>query len=345
MTVTGPGAPGTSAERRQVVVDTDTGLDDALALLHLAGSPAADVVAVTTVYGNAPVEDTTRNAALVLRLAGLAEVPLRRGAAGPLVGEAHIAGYVHGDDGLGGLGGDRGGPEVTGPSAAEQLVALAAASPGRLDLLALGPLTNVALALRIDPLLLTRLRSVVLMGGSGTFQAPGRSLMVDANVQNDPAAAAAVLGAERRGSGGALTPLTMVGVDVTSTVVLDEAALARLEAAGTAWAGFAAADLRAYQRFYGREWGRRVSPVHDGLAAGVLVRPDLVTASATGPVAVVDNGYQLRAKVLLTPDGSPVDPAVAGAPDVLPAATAVTAVDAAAFVEELLAGLVAGVAR
>ncbi len=76
----------TDTPRRQVVVDTDTGLDDALALLLLAGSPHADIAAVTTVYGNCVVEDSLRNAAHVLRLAGLDDVPLSRGAAGPLVG-------------------------------------------------------------------------------------------------------------------------------------------------------------------------------------------------------------------------------------------------------------------
>ncbi|NIZ91221.1 nucleoside hydrolase [Kineococcus rubinsiae] len=325
--------------RRQVIVDTDTGLDDALALLHLAGSPHADVAAVTTVYGNCVVQDSARNAAHVLRLAGLADVPLSLGAAGPLEGEAHIAGYVHGGDGLGDLGLDRPDPEVTQRTSAEQLVHLANSAPGRYDLLALGPLTNVALALRLDPLLLTKLRSVVVMGGSGPYRPLGEVLMVDANVQNDPAAARELLAAPRP----AADTLTLVGVDVTATVVLDEAMVESLRRAGTAWGDFAAATLDAYADFYAHEWGRRVSPVHDGLAAGVLARPELVTATVSGPGAVMSNGFATRARVLRLPDGTP--PAVRPEHPPMPALTAVTAVDRAAFLADFVTSLAEGVRR
>lgn len=210
-------APAKPLDRRQVIVDTDTGLDDALALLFLAGSPRADIVAVTTVYGNCVVEDSLRNAGYVLRLAGLPDVPLSKGAAGPLRGVAHIAGYVHGNDGLGDLGLQRPDPDTTSNSAAEQIVELANSAPGRYDLLALGPLTNLALALRLDPALLGKLRSVVVMGGSGPYQPLGRSLMIDANIQNDADAAHELLTAERPHA----ATITLVGVDVTGTVVLD----------------------------------------------------------------------------------------------------------------------------
>jgi purine nucleosidase len=324
--------------RRQVVVDTDTGLDDALALLHLAGSPRADVVAVTTVYGNCVVEDSLRNAAHVLRLAGLDDVPLSRGAAGPLEGEAHIAGYVHGRDGLGDLGLHRPDPETTPESAAERIAALADSAPGRYDLLALGPLTNVALALRLDPDLLSKLRSVVVMGGSGPYQPLGRSLMIDANVQNDPAAARALLSAARPAG----DTVTLVGVDVTGTVVLDEAMTSSLRRSGTAWGTFAADVLEAYYDFYVHEWGRRVAPVHDPLAAAVLVHPELVTRRATAPAAVTSNGFATRARLLELPDGTP--PALPREIALQPA-TAVVEVDREAFLAEFVTGLAAGELR
>ena len=327
----------TPTPRRQVIVDTDTGLDDALALLYLAGSPHADVAAVTTVYGNCHVEDSARNAAFVLRLAGL-DVPLSTGAAGPVDGEAHIAGYVHGEDGLGDLGFDRPDPQVTAESSAEQLVALANSAPGRYDVLALGPLTNLALALRLDPDLLGKLRSVVLMGGSGPYQPLGTSLMVDANVQNDPAAAHALFAAARPAD----DTVTMVGVDVTGTVVLDEAMTESLRRAGTAWGDFSAAVLEAYYDFYVHEWGRRLAPVHDGLAAACLVRPDLVTSRRTAPVAVTTNGFATRARLLQLPDGTP---AALPAGIALHPAGAVGGVDRTAFLADFVSTLAAGVVR
>ncbi|MEW1957099.1 nucleoside hydrolase [Kineococcus sp. NPDC059986] len=324
----------TDTPRRQVVVDTDTGLDDALALLLLAGSPHADIAAVTTVYGNCVVEDSLRNAAYVLRLAGLDDVPLSRGAAGPLVGEAHIAGYVHGNDGLGDLGLDRPDPATTPDSAAERLVALADADPGRYDVLALGPLTNIALALRLDPRFLFKVRSLTLMGGSGPYQPLGRSLMVDANVQNDPDAAHAVFAADRPAD----DTVTMVGVDVTGTVVLDEAMTSSLRHAGTAWGTFAADALDAYHRFYVHEWGRNVAPVHDPLAAAVVADPSLVLRRVSAPAAVTTNGFATRARLLELPDGTP-----AALPQeiALRPATAVVEVDRARF----LAGFVGTLAQ
>lgn len=325
-------------ERRQVIVDTDTGLDDALALLHLAGSPRADIAAVTTVYGNCHVEDSLRNAAHVLRLAGLADVPLSRGAAGPLRGEAHIAGYVHGDDGLGDLGFERPDPRTTRRTAAQQIVALADEAPGRYDVLALGPLTNLALALREDPDLLFKVRSVTIMGGSGPYQPLGRSLMIDANIQNDGDAAHVLFSAARPAD----DTVTMVGVDVTGTVVLDEAMTSSLRHAGTAWGTFAADVLDAYYRFYVHEWGRRVAPVHDPLAAAVLIHPELVTRRVTAPAAVTSNGFATRARLLELPDGTP--PALPRDIALAPA-TAVTDVDRDAFLAEFVTGLAHGVAR
>lgn len=328
----------TLPERRQVIVDTDTGLDDALALLHLAGSPRADIAAVTTVYGNCHVEDSLRNAAHVLRLAGLEDVPLSRGAAGPLVGQAHIAGYVHGTDGLGDLGLDRPDPQVTGRTAAQEIVGLVNAEPGRYDVLALGPLTNLALALQLDPELLFKVRSVTIMGGSGPYQPLGRSLMIDANIQNDGDAALALFSAHRPAD----DTVTMVGVDVTGTVVLEESMTSSLAHSGTAWGEFAAAALEAYHRFYVHEWGRAVAPVHDPLAAAVLADPTLVTRRVSAPAAVTSNGFATRARLLELPDGTP--PALPRSVALQPA-TAVVDVDREAFLAQFVTGLATGVAR
>ncbi|MCT9930106.1 nucleoside hydrolase [Planotetraspora sp. A-T 1434] len=309
---------------RRVVVDTDTGIDDAHTLLYLAGRPDAEIVAVTSVFGNCVEEDATRNIGYVTRLLEL-DVPIARGAAEPLAGAAHIAGYVHGKDGLGDRGYDRPLPEVTGETGAELLVRLANEQPGELDLLALGPLTNLGLALRIDPDLFTKYRSVVLMGGSGPYAEPGTLLMIDANINNDPVAARAVFSAPRR-------ELVMVGVNVTAGTILDERAIAALRATDTPRARFASEILEAYLDFYQNEWGRRIIPLHDPLAAGILLDPGFATAWTDGPVNVVSDGFLSRARLMRTVDGLP--PAFPYEP--APGTRVITAVDATRFVADFV---------
>ncbi|MFD1937361.1 MULTISPECIES: nucleoside hydrolase [Nonomuraea] len=309
---------------RRIVVDTDTGIDDAHTLLYLAGRPDAEIVTVTSVYGNCTEEDAIRNIGHVTRLLGL-EVPIARGAAEPLRGPAHIAGYVHGKDGLGDLGHDRSLPRVADEPAPELLVRLANEHPGELDLLALGPLTNLALALRQDPELFTKYRSVVLMGGSGPYAPPGTLLMIDANINNDPEAARAVFAAPRR-------ELVMVGVNVTARTILDEHAIAALKASGTPVARFATEILDAYLDFYQNEWGRRIIPLHDPLAAGVLLDPSFATAWTDGPVNVRGDGFLYRARLMRTHDGLP--PAFPYEP--APPTRVITAVDALRFVADFV---------
>ncbi|MFC6080096.1 nucleoside hydrolase [Sphaerisporangium aureirubrum] len=311
-------------EVRRVVVDTDTGIDDAHTLLYLAGRPDAEIVAVTSVYGNCVEDDAVRNIGYVNALLGL-DVPVARGAAGPLSGNPRIARAVHGKDGLGDVGYDRPLPAVIGESAAELLVRLGREQPGELDLLALGPLTNLAQALRLDPELFTRYRSVVVMGGSGPYAAPGTLLMVDANINNDPAAAAEVFAAPRR-------ELVMVGVNVTATTILDEQAIGVLRAAGTPVSRFATEILEAYLDFYQNEWGRRIIPLHDPLAAGILLDPGFATAWVDGPVNVLSDGFLSRARLMRTHDGLP--PAFRYTP--APPTRVITAVDAPRFVADFV---------
>ncbi|MEU8363757.1 nucleoside hydrolase [Nonomuraea sp. NPDC048882] len=309
---------------RRVVVDTDTGIDDAHTLLYLAGRPDAEIVAITSVYGNCTEEDATRNIGHVNGLLGL-DVPVARGAAEPLRGEPHIARHVHGKDGLGDLGRDRPLPPVAAESGPELLVRLAHEQPGELDLLALGPLTNLALALRLDPELLTRYRSVVLMGGSGPYAPPGTLLMIDANVNNDPEAARAVFAAPRR-------ELVMVGVNVTAGTILDERAIAALRARATPVARFATEILDAYLDFYQNEWGRRIIPLHDPLAAGVLLDRSFATAWTDGPVNVRGDGFLWRARLMRTHDGLPPSFPY----DSAPPTRVITAVDAPRFVTDFV---------
>lgn len=317
---------------RHVIVDTDTGIDDALALLYLAAQPTVEISAITSVYGNTPVEDAVTNIARVLKVIGLEQTLVARGASGPILGEPRIAEHVHGKDGLGDIWGEKLEPANLSPlSSAELLVEMARSRPGYYDLLPIGPLTNLGLALAIEPELLTLFRSIVIMGGSGPFPPLGTVQMVDANIHNDAEAAARVFAAPRKS-------LVMVGVNVTAGTIVDEAAVQALHRAGTEWGTFSAQILEAYMDFYQFAWGRRVSPAHDGLAAALLVHPEWITSSVSGPVNITTDGFFTRAHLVRTADGMPVSWKTEDAPDTL----VVLDVDREAFLSDFVGTLAGG---
>jgi purine nucleosidase len=195
-----------------VVLDVDTGTDDALALAYAVESPRIDLVAVTTVAGNVSVEKTTANTLAVLDWLGADSVSVHRGASRPLVRLHQDAMYFHDEDGLGGaqlpasfreIGGDR------GPAA---IIRLARQRPGELTLVMLGPLTNLAIALNVEPSLTETLKAVVIMGGA--YRVPGNTTpSAEFNILVDPEAAQQVFAAPFRS-------LVAVGLDVTQQVAL-----------------------------------------------------------------------------------------------------------------------------
>jgi purine nucleosidase len=312
----------------RVVLDMDVGIDDAIAILYLAAREDAEIVALGAVHGNCTVHDAARNALTVLEAVGLGEVPVALGAETPLEQPLDVAAFVHGFDGLGDAGFDPPAGEVSGEHAADQLIRLSLEHPGELDLLAVGPLTNLGLALQRDGDVLARYRSVVIMGGSGAYPPAGVLREVDANIDHDAAAAALVFAAPRR-------ELVMVGVNVTSPAILDEAAVAALAAADTPAARLASRILPFYLGFYQHKWGRRVCSMHDPLAAGVLVDPSYATAWREGPVNVVSDGYMARAWLMEREDGGPLALPVQPAP----ATRVVDGADWQRFGDELVARL------
>ena len=285
------------ATRRWVVVDTDTGLDDAHALLYLLAQPDVEIIGITAVYGNTWVDQAARNAAIVLDVAGRTNVPIFVGAAGPLQGEATIDTSWHGVDGLGDRGLPGPSPETQPEIAAEYLVRIANENPGRVDLLAIGPLTNLAAAVDADHHLLKKFRSVVIMGGGGPYPAPGGLTLTDSNSNHDRTAAQRVYTTPNVGN------VVMVGVNVTLQALLDETAHARLRRQSGRWAGFAETILDASDETYQHIWGRRVSAAHDGLAAVLLHRPELVTRWVDGPATFVATAGSFAVQVARTYDG------------------------------------------
>ncbi|MHA1568894.1 MAG: nucleoside hydrolase, partial [Alphaproteobacteria bacterium] len=195
--------------RTRLIIDTDPGIDDAMAILYAAAHPGLDLIGLSTVFGNVPVATATRNALFLAELAGLA-IPVAEGAAAPLV--RPLAPYpelIHGVEGFGNLPPARPAGRADRRPAAQYLTETAAAHPGEVTICAIGPLTNLAAALALDPALAGNVARVVVMGGA--VACPGNTTPeAEANIFCDPHAAAAVLGAG--------WPLTLVGLDVTRQV-------------------------------------------------------------------------------------------------------------------------------
>jgi inosine-uridine nucleoside N-ribohydrolase len=249
-----------------VVFDVDTGTDDALALAYAVASPEMELVAVTTVAGNVDVEKATANTLSVLDWLGASAVPVYRGASRPLVRPHRDATDFHAAGGLGGAqlpAPSRTAADERGPAA---LIRLARERPGEITLVAVGPLTNVAIALNVAPELPSLLRSVVIMGGA--FTVPGNTTdAAEFNIFVDPEAAEQVFAAP-------FAQITAVGLDVTKQVALTrtdwEAANADAQLPPPA------ALLREVGRFAFEGLGREAFALHDPLAAAVAVDPDLV---------------------------------------------------------------------
>lgn len=272
----------------RLILDTDPGVDDALAIMYLAAQEDAEIVAVGSVHGNVAASVGALNALRVLELVGL-NPPVTVGAARPLAQPLQTAEFVHGEDGLGGHAGPLPkGSSVPG-SAAEQIVRLARANPGELTLLALGPLTNVALAVLLEPELPALLRSVVVMGGAVTV--PGNiTPYADANFYHDPEAADLVLGA-------GFPDLTLVALDATEQARVGGEWMAALAEVRGSRADFANKLLDHYQKFYSNMFGEHSCTLHDPLAAAIALDQKLATYR-TMPLGVELTGTHTRGQVV-----------------------------------------------
>lgn len=253
---------------RKIIIDTDPGQDDAVAILLALASPEElEVVAVTTVAGNVPLELTARNALKMCELAGRTDVPVYAGNARPLVRELVTAEYVHGATGIDGA--DL--PEPTTPlaegHAADAIVeAVMGSEEGSITLCPLGPLTNVALALIRAPRIASRLAEIVLMGG-GFFEGGNTTPAAEFNIYVDPHAADVVL---RSG-----VPITMMPLDVTHKALILPRHLERFAAMGTAAGEAVHGMLEYFERYDVEKYGIEGGPLHDPCVIAYLLRPEL----------------------------------------------------------------------
>jgi inosine-uridine nucleoside N-ribohydrolase len=320
---------GTAAAKPKLLIDCDPGHDDALALLVAAAH--ADIVGITTVAGNAPLEATTRNACILRELAGI-DAPVHSGAARALVEPPRTAPEVHGHSGLDGpvLADPARGPD--GDDAVAFIVDTCRRTPG-VWLVPTGPLTNIALALRRAPDLARNVAGISFMGGSAG--AGNRTPVAEFNIWADPEAADVVL---RSG----VTPLRMAGLNLTRQFAVDDGFVARLAQAGPHHrrARFCA-DLLAFHLDRQEEvTGRRAGVVHDVCAVLAVTHSRLVNTQPR-PVAVELAGRLTRGMTIVDERGYPGWEAHAQ----VEVGYGVDATSARALLEDAILGGVSGLGR
>ncbi len=250
---------------RKVILDVDPGTDDALAILLALNSPELDIKALTVVAGNVVVEQGVENALKLLSLAGRCDIPVARGAAKPLAQKLTTAEFFHGTNGLGDVVLPAPACKTDARSAPDLIIELVSRHPHELTLVPIGPLTNIALALKKDPSIAPRVKAVVLMGGS--IEGGNATAAAEANIYNDPEAARAVFEAG--------WPLTMVGLNVTERTLITRAHLAVLAIRRGAESEFAAAVLK-FMVELAEKLGGDGTAMHDPLAVAALIDPGVI---------------------------------------------------------------------
>ena len=256
-----------AADRPLLLLDCDPGHDDALAIALAARH--GRLLGITTVAGNVPLERTTANALVMCEVLGL-DVPVHAGSPAPLVAELRTAEFIHGASGLEGPTPPAHARQVASNDAVGFIVETVRANPGEVCLIATGPLTNVALALRTAPDIAQQLRAVSIMGGGIPWGNVTPAAEFDILV--DPEAADIVF---RAG-----LPLTMAGLNATHQWMFDETDIERLRAGGGPVAQFCAELLEYYGNAYARLGSNRLEgPLHDPLAVLALTHPALVTTT------------------------------------------------------------------
>jgi inosine-uridine nucleoside N-ribohydrolase len=285
--------------RHKVIYDTDPGVDDAMALVFQALHPDIELLGLTSVFGNATIETTTRNARV---LAGrfAAGVPVAQGAAAPLERSApEPLAWIHGDNGVGNIALDTTDAAALDARPAHRfIIETVRAHPGEVTLLAVGPLTNLALALADDLQIASLVKQVVIMGGAfGTDGVLGNvTPAAEANILGDPDAADIVFGAA--------WPVAIVGLDVTQRTIMSHEYLASLRERGGAAGQFVWEVSRHYEAFHEQSAQLEGIYVHDSSAVAYVLAPQLYT-TRSGPVRVLTEGIAVG-QTIQKPSAMPV---------------------------------------
>ncbi|GAB2799654.1 nucleoside hydrolase [Halomonas shantousis] len=278
--------------RIPIIFDTDPGVDDAQAIAIALAHPEINLIGMTTTYGNVDIDTATHNALLLSQLAG-ENIPVAQGAAAPLVKNKYPApAHIHGANGLGNIDLPELEHHAVTLSAPAFIVEQVNSRPGEIVLVAVGPLGNLAAALQLDPGIVDKVKQVVIMGGS-IREGGNVSPVAEANIFNDPHAAARVLTAG--------WPLTLVGLDATHRCVLSPAHMEKIAAAQGELGKILSGSYAFYRRFYQGALGIDGCCPHDSCALAWLLKPELFT-TARGHLNVITDGLA-EGQTVFAPEG------------------------------------------
>ncbi|KAK1319656.1 putative uridine nucleosidase 2 [Acorus calamus] len=256
--------------KKKIIIDTDPGIDDAMAIFVALQSPEVEVIGLTTIYGNVYTTLATRNALHLLEVAGRTDIPVAEGSHVTITKgtKLRIADFVHGADGLGNQNFPAPKGKPIEQSAVEFLVEQANLQPGKISVVALGPLTNIALAIQRDPGFVKNIGQIVLLGGA--FSVNGNvNPAAEANIFGDPDAADIVF------TSGA--DILAVGINVTHQVVFTEADRNRLAQSTGKFAQYLCKILGIYYSYHHDAYATQGVYLHDPTALLAAVNPSLVT--------------------------------------------------------------------
>ncbi|MCD7471158.1 Uridine nucleosidase 1 [Datura stramonium] len=270
MSISGSLPDGLVAKNREkIIIDTDPGIDDSMAILMAFQTPEVEILGLTTIFGNATTKEATRNALILCETAGYPDIPVAEGSLESLKrGEPCVADFIHGSDGLGNLFLPSPTSKKIEKSASEFLVDKVSEYPGEVSILALGPLTNLALAIKRDSNFASKVKRVVILGGS--FFALGNvNPAAEANIYGDPEAADIVF------TSGA--NIDVVGINITTQVKMTDADLDELKQSEGKHTNFLCKMCKFYRDFHVKSDGVYGVFPHDPVTFVALVRPDLFT--------------------------------------------------------------------
>lgn len=253
---------------KNIILDCDPGHDDAVALLLAVGNPNINLIGVTTVGGNQSLDKVTYNARAVLEKAHATDIPVYAGCDRPIVRKQEVAASIHGESGLDGVEL----PEPSRPLESKHAVnyiidTIMASEPGTITLVPTGPLTNIAMAARLEPRIVERVKEVVLMGGG--YHVGNWSAVAEFNIKVDPEAANIVFNES--------WPITMVGLDLTHQALCTPAVQKRIEGVGTDLAKFVSGLMDFFRKTYQDNQDFVDPPVHDPCTVAYLIDPSVMT--------------------------------------------------------------------